>query len=275
MAGSDCRNFVFVDETRTLVISRHGANILLNRAMVPEQEVSIRCMLTNVETNARIVGQVGEEPAGVHYGVEFLDPNVNVWGIEFPSLEESENAIGRVLMECSRCHYRQIIYLTEMEAEVFEANRSLTRICKRCGIQCLWDESLAAGPTEEEAPAAPPPRTENERQHVRVGLRITACIQHPQLGQEVISTEDVSRGGLRFKSRKTYAVGSIIDVALPYSDEGMNIFAPARIVHAKELPEEGVSQYGVQYIPAHKGWPVDLNIPIVEPKKARDVKNQD
>lgn len=266
MSGSDCRNFVFVDDTRTLVISRHGASIVLNRALVPEQEVTVRCMLTNVEANARIVGQVGEEPAGIHYGIEFLDPEVNVWGIEFPSLAESEDAVGRVLMECSRCHYRQIIYLTEMEAEVFETNRSLTRVCKRCGVQSLWGESLAAGPTEEPVPAAPPPRTENERRHVRVGLRMTACILHPQFGQEIVSTEDVSRGGLRFKSPKTYSVGAVIDVALPYSQGGMNIFAPAQIVHARAVPDEGTTAYGVQYIPAHKGWPIDLNIPNVVPK---------
>lgn len=265
-SGTDCRNTSFVDNTQTLIISRYGAKILLNRALVPEQQVIIRCLLTGLETSARVVGQLGEEPGGIHYGIEFLDPNTNIWCIEFPSLSDSEQAAARVLLECARCHFREIAYLTEMEAEVLQINRSLTRSCKRCGAESPWSESLALEPTEQELkPETPPQRTQNERKHVRMNLKMTACIRHPQFGNEVVRSEDVSRGGFRFNSRKLYSVGGVVEVALPYSEAGMNIFSPARIVRARELQGEGIIQYGLMYIPVHKGWPEDLNIPTYKP----------
>lgn len=256
----------FVEPTRTLVLSRHGAKILLKRLLVPHQEVSIRCFETRKETDARIVGQIGKSSEGNFYGVEFLDPNVNVWDIEFPPLSESEKAVARVLLECVRCHTRELTYLNEFEAEVFEANRCLSRSCKRCTDTSVWKQSGAQPSAEQIAlpvpasaspapPAATPVRSQNERKEVRVGIEMTACLRHPQLGEEVIATENVSRSGFAFKSPKYYGANAVVEVAIPYSRGAGNIFTPARIEHIEELPAEGLTRYGVSYIRVHKGWP--------------------
>jgi hypothetical protein len=272
VSGTDCNNFSFADHTETLVISAHGALVLLKRALVPEQEVNVRFPATRKEASARVVGQIGETPEGVCYGVEFLDANANLWDIDFPPLAKSEEAVARVLLECERCRLREVVYLNEFEVEVFQVNRRLSRTCKRCGESRYWWEPLALGTAEKarladqleaeaKAPPKPPPRTQNERRYRRVKLEIVACIRHPQLGDEIGKPENLSRGGLCFKSHKDYSVGGVIQVAVPYSETGANIFAPAKIVRRFDSDEEGAYAYGIEYIAAHKGWPSDLNVP--------------
>jgi hypothetical protein len=58
----------------------------------------------------------------------------------------------------------------------------------------------------------------------------------------------MSRGGLRFKSRKRYFERSAIEVAVPYTPGTQSIFVHARIVFVQELPEEKLFRCGVQYL---------------------------
>jgi hypothetical protein len=263
-----------VDETKTKSINRHGAKVILNRALGPQHEVKICYLASGAETSARVVGRFGEEERGFHYGVEFSDVNASIWGVEFP-LAESENAAARVLLECGHCHYREIVYLSEMEVQVFEANHGLTRTCKSCKTSSVWNESHLLEPSEPAQPAAQSseseapaerPRTQNDRKHARVKVKMTLCIRHPQFGEEVLIPENISRGGLCFISRKVYGVGTTIETALPYSRDGSSIFSPARIVQVKEVPNTGTYKYGVQYIANRQNPPEDLTIPMVTPK---------
>jgi hypothetical protein len=243
---------MFVEETCTLVLGRHGAKILLTRTLLPDQEISIRCLETGKESLARVVGRIGGDEEGSYYGIELLEPEAGIWGIEFPAADEAELAVGRVLLECVSCHAQELAYLDEFALEVLLANQRLSRPCKRCAETSLWKEVPAQGGPE--APlGAPKPRTRNDRRHVRVGLKVKACIRHPQVGEEVVPTINVSRGGFRFASRARYPIGSLLDAALPFTRDAANIYAPGRIVYAGEAPgEQEVYVYGVSYLPRHK-----------------------
>jgi hypothetical protein len=92
-----------------------------------------------------------------------------------------------------------------------------------------------------------PVRTSNERRDPRIALKVAVCIRHPEFGEEHATTENVSRGGFRFKSRRRYALGTIIEAALPYTSGAANIFAPAQIVYADEVPLEELYAHGVAY----------------------------
>jgi hypothetical protein len=263
VTGIDCMGDMFLEESKTAVVGRHGAKILLTRKLVPDQEINIRCHATDRESDVRVVGQIGTSPQGTfYYGVALLDPGIDLWGIEFPPAEEAEGAVGRVLLECQRCHARELVYLYEFEAEVLEANQCLSRHCRKCGDTSVWRETTPQ-PAEElppeakavPAPVPPPPkRTKNDRKHVRLDLKVNVCIRDPMYGEEVAVTENVSRGGFRFRSKKHYAEGWLIEVALPYSPGGPNIFAAARIMYAAELGTGGESAYGVAYVPAGQTW---------------------
>jgi hypothetical protein len=264
VSGTDALGRVFMEETETLVVSRHGAKIALRRKMVPELELSVRCAETGKEADVRVVGQIGQGPEGTYYGVEILDPEMDLWGIEFPPLAESEKAVARVLLECVHCRTRELTYLNEFEAEVFEANKILSRACKSCRDMTLWklSEGVPSGPqrplpVEVAAPPASPlpVRAQNERKNIRVGLQMKACIRAAPTGEDIVVTENVSRAGFSFKSSKRYAEGSIVEACVPYTAGAGNIFSPARIEHAEEAPGQGTITYGAAYIPVHKGWP--------------------
>jgi hypothetical protein len=91
------------------------------------------------------------------------------------------------------------------------------------------------------------PRVER-RQHPRARVNYSALVRHPERGDDVVQCEDMSRGGLRFKSKKKYYERSLIELAVPYVPGQTPIFVPAQIVSVVELPEEKLFRYGVAYL---------------------------
>jgi PilZ domain len=266
ISGTDDTGRDFVDAGQTLVLSRHGAKIQIRRMLSPAQEVNVRCMKTGREAMGRVIGQIGELPEGFLYGVSFLDAQANPWDIEFVAEEDTGRPVGRVVMECLQCKTVEVVHLDEFEVEVLEANEVLSRSCKHCGDMRRWQRSSAEPPVDrrafgsekspESGAAAPGAgRSRNDRKHVRLNMKVRVCVRTSQRGDDVVLTENFSRGGLRFKSQKFYPVGTIVDVALPYDANTANIFTPTKILYASEISSEGLRSYGAQYLhpPTDKG----------------------
>jgi hypothetical protein len=97
-------------------------------------------------------------------------------------------------------------------------------------------------------PRAPDTPRANRRKHARVKVSYSACIRHPERGDDIVTCEDMSRGGLRFTSRKSYYERALIEVAVPYTPGQPAIFVPAQIVFVQELPEQQLFRYGVAYL---------------------------
>jgi PilZ domain-containing protein len=97
-------------------------------------------------------------------------------------------------------------------------------------------------PPELEAPRA------NRRKHARVKVSYSASVRHAERGDDIVTCEDMFRGGLRFKSRKRYYDGTLIEVTVPYTRGPPAIFVPAQIVFFQELPEQQLFRYGVAYL---------------------------
>jgi hypothetical protein len=77
-------------------------------------------------------------------------------------------------------------------------------------------------------------------------------VRRPGLPDDVVACEDMSRGGLRFKSTKKYFEKMLIDVAVPYSQGDQAIFVSAQIVYVQELPEQSLYRCGVMYLRSGK-----------------------
>ena len=253
ISGVDANGERFVELTQTLVVSRHGAKIISRHLLVPQQPLNLRCYKSGIETLARVVGQIGRADEAYYYGLEISDAQVNVWAIEFPSVAETEDAAGRVLLECIRCHAQEVVHLDVFALEVLLANQTLLRPCKQCPGQgnSLWKQAAVEEGRQMAVSkiGVMPGRTSNERRDPRIALRVAVCIRHPEFGTELTTTENVSRGGFRFKSRRRYALGTIIEAALPYTPGAANIFAPAQVVYADEAPVEELYAHGVAYKP--------------------------
>ena len=78
-------------------------------------------------------------------------------------------------------------------------------------------------------------------------MRVTACVRTARFGRDLVKTRNVSRTGLCFTSTCHYVPGEEMEVAVPYSPGGGNIFMTARIVRARFLLDEGTGIYGIAY----------------------------
>ena len=271
LVGSDMEGKMFSEETKTVVLSRRGAGIVSQYALYAEQELILRRLDTHEEAEVRVVGQLGVHDKIHTYGVAFLKPEVGLWEIEFPGMTASEKEASRVVLQCCGCKASELIEQSDLESDVYRVNEGLVRSCKICGTSTFWrrpiDEvgesaslettSLVIGeiaepvesPCAASAEPAPQPmaRPENKRKHVRTKANFKACIRTYGSSDEIVACEDISRGGLRFKSKKEYTANTEIEVAAPYSPGAHAIFVRAQIMYVVELKQERRFRCGVRY----------------------------
>jgi len=268
LIGSDLDGTVFSEQTNTVILSQDGAGVVSRYKLAPEQEMIIRRPDTNKEAEVRVVGVIGSRSESYIYGLAFLCSSIDFWGIEFPPLTESEKVASHLLLECSRCTARETVEASDLESDVYAVNEAVVRFCKHCGTATAWKRALddaaqesvsrqseqepepSLPPTHRPLPAVPTPaaRPENRRKHLRTKVNFNACVRHPDSGEEIVVCEDMSRGGLRFKSRTCYLERSMIEVAVPYSPGPSNIFVPAQIVFVHELAEQKLFRCGAAYV---------------------------
>jgi hypothetical protein len=261
-SGTDINGQEFADPARTMQINRTGAVILLDRDLRPDQHIDIKRKAASEahrHSKVRVVGQFGRQKEGYVYGIEILQPESDVWGIEFPPIAESEEAVARMLLECTYCRGREVVYLNELELRGFETTRGIARHCKTCGVPSIWSQaphedekklaSRAARGRRGQAAAGEIPASgeQRERQRLRMKTRLTACIRQANEDDELAVCEDISPVGMCFRSKRRYHAETAISVAVPYSPEAANIFLPARVIYCEQMPKAGLFRHGVEY----------------------------
>ena len=355
LIGSDLTGKVFSEETKTVLLSLHGAGLLSRHKLSPEQEMVLRWPERNKEAEIRVVGQIGQDSGVYTYGVAFFDSVVNFWEMEFPPPTPEEQELGVLTLICNVCQTFERVDDRSIEADVVATNDGVLRYCRRCGNSTIWKPGKAGMPPAvpvnastppaaplqlpTSAPLAPPQRVSsppasfaefgpanpasfpgasaysaaspsdlvvggiptpsartsvtasfhppqpykpapgssqspttsvltlpaaaekpapsshkfggaavNRRKYPRIKVNYMALVRHTEHGEEFVQCEDMSRGGLRFKSTRRYREETQIEVAAPYSSGQAAIFLAARIVFAQELPEQNLFRYGVQYL---------------------------
>jgi hypothetical protein len=317
LIGSDMEGRVFSEQTKTVVLSRHGAGIVSTYKLSAEQELVIRSEESNKEIEARVVGQIGSDGDTYIYGIGFLDRGIDFWGIEFPDLSETEKRASQTLLECSSCHSREMADHSDLASDVMAINDGMVRYCQKCGSSTIWRQAapgslptgeggtsanepkqqpglgttpvdfaaagplgasiqergrlFAASPSKQaegaahadtlepvaarasadqvEAPAnRVASKVDNRRKHARTRVNFKACVRRPGMPDDIVACEDMSRGGLRFKSSRQYFEKMLIDIAVPYSPGDQAIFVPAQVAYVQELAEQKMYRCGVSYL---------------------------
>jgi hypothetical protein len=119
-----------------------------------------------------------------------------------------------------------------------------------------FERSSASWTPEEEpvAPTPPPPpivvpptQQDNRRKHPRTKVNYKACVRRSGFPEDVVTCEDMSKGGICFKSRKQYFPRTEIEVAVPYSPGANAIFVPAEIAWVVEVTKDKLYRCGVAY----------------------------
>jgi DNA-directed RNA polymerase subunit M/transcription elongation factor TFIIS len=258
--GADLKGRQFVEQTRTLTITRDGATIPLANKLAPESELIIRNPMTNEEADACVLDLIQDADSLYVYGIAFTNPSVNLWQVESPEVQSQETTT----LKCSRCHAVEAVLLGEIQREIVESKQELRRHCECSHSWTIWkrtDEAVTErratergmrdrrqqiSPIEEPTARAPQER----RRERRTSMKAAACIQCYD-GDVVVECEDVSRGGFRFQSGKAYEVGMRIKAAIPYAKSSVNIFVTAQIVYQQEL-SGGFYRHGVAYVKSVK-----------------------
>jgi hypothetical protein len=261
-SGLDMHGQEFQVPAKTMLINRGGAVIVLERELAPEQQILIQRKTpaeAHRQSPVRIVRQIGRERDGYLYGIEILEMGKDLWGVEFPEIPESTDAVAKMLLECSYCNAREVVHLNELELRAFEINRGIARHCKSCRVPSIWTQasneveqkvrsSGNRGRRAKEVPGSVPDEGEQrERRRIRLHTRLTACIRQTGTDDELAVCEDISPIGMCFRSKRRYDADTPIDVAVPYSPEAANIFLPARIVYSEEIPKAGLFRHGTEY----------------------------
>src|SRR3984893_2970250 len=153
-------------------------------------------------------------------------------------------------MECSFCERREVVYLSPLELKSFEMRKCVARVCSQCATPSIWIEAQ---------PEMPPVEIEGlvahvdehvipRRKRTRVKARVLACIRRRGFEEEVAVCEDLSKGGLSFRSRNQYLEGSRVEVAVPFTPGSSAIFVPIRIVFSQAIPAAGLYRHGAAYV---------------------------
>jgi hypothetical protein len=242
---------------QTLLVSRNGGVIRMDERLSTGQEISLRRPLGGdmVKTvRARVVAEIDREPEGFLYALHILEPRADFWDIEFPSPRKAEEALARLLMECSFCQRREVVYLNELELKTFESRKCVARICKICDAPSVWIEALSEFAATDPLTVRPP-KPEDERilprrNRSRIKARVLACIRRRGFQEEVAVCEDLSKGGIAFRSRNQYPEGTRVEIAVPFTPGSGAIFVPIRIVFSQPIPSAGLFRHGAAYLKA-------------------------
>jgi hypothetical protein len=238
---------------QSLLVSRSGGVLLMAEKFSAGQEISLKRILEGDDcktARARILAEIDRDSEGFMYAIHLLDSRPDFWDIQFPAPREGEEALARLLMECSFCQRREVAYLNELELKSFESRKCVARICKACDAPSIWieaqsemaaAESLAnRGPDDE--------RLLPRRNRTRVKARVLACIRRRGFQEEVAVCEDLSKGGIAFRSRNQYPEGSRAEIAVPFTPGAGAIFVPIKIVFSQPIPSAGLFRHGASYL---------------------------
>ena len=260
--GLDNQGQSFKETAQTTLISRHGATLVLNRPLDLGFQIEVRRKAAHESHRhgqVRVIKQLGQQGNGYLYAVSVVDPATDLWGIDFPPFADASDALARMLLECSNCHSREVAHLSELELKGFEMNRGIARHCKTCDVPMFWiqarHEDLAkatpqrnGNETQQAAVVNSEPAGAERRRSPRSKAHLTVCIRCTDSDDELAVSEEISLGGMSFRSRRRFLPETRIDVAVPYVPGGANIFVPARIVHSQEIPTAGLFRHGIEYL---------------------------
>ncbi len=247
----------FSEDTHTIEVNRGGARIALKHRVAPDDTLRIINLENLREADFRVAGatRLASEEGG-EWGVECLDVERNIWGIEFPAPLAWENQRAGALLECQGCRRQHLLILTLMEVDILDLTGTLPRLCDRCGQLSTWayaDVTRRPQDLPASEPAAPPRVDSSGRQierrtHKRLGLKLPILVRNAQGEREIGKTENISKGGLAVCMNMKLVVGVIVTVVCPYTEGGQSIEQRAEVRRRVPIIEGKKWLYGLRYV---------------------------
>lgn len=137
--GTDYRGIDFTEEACTLVVNLHGAKVRLTHQLLPEAEIRVVSHPTGQDAVFRVVSKLpDEELEFTYWGIENLEPQTNMWGVEIPELHSDDQPKVRVTLQCPGCSAQAVLHVTEALLVSLQEKGGADRTCGECSRSGLW-----------------------------------------------------------------------------------------------------------------------------------------
>lgn len=132
----------------------------------------------------------------------------------------------------------------DFEYDICAVHGGLARFCEECGYLTVWRQSQEVMPARlrrkvrevKEAKEVKKARDVQEVKEelvsladamegterwarVRAKVNFFACVVSQEFGEDVVTCLDMSKGGVSFRTKKEYAKGVGVTIAVPYAPE--------------------------------------------------------
>ena len=243
--ANDASGISFAEETVTVSFNQQGARISLTHSLLPDDVVLIKNEENDIEEEFRVVGgyqqTIGDRR---EWGVEALNPQSKIWGVEF--LPPAEGVQPKILIECAACKKAAQTAVSSIEYDILLSTGLISRHCDRCGETTRWKPSEQTLTTEmvfAGTKVASP--SEERRKARRLKLVMRLRVRNNWGASDVAQTRDVSKAGLCFISPQRFGIGDDVYITLPFADNQAPVETKCRIIWSAESAAGRF--YGVQY----------------------------
>jgi PilZ domain len=243
--GNDMNGVSFSEDTVTISVNQQGARISLTHPLLPDDTILILNKQTNVEEEFRVVGAfqqvIGDRR---EWGVEAINPENNIWGIEFT--QPAESLAPKAIIECAACRKVLESPMSSIEYDVLLATGLISRHCDRCNETTRWrpSDQVVLPEMLKAIQVSAPNKERRKARRIRLVMRVR--VRNSWGVTDVAQTRDVSKSGLCFFSIKVFSVGDEVSIILPFAFNQVPVETNAKIVWS-EISESG-RYYGVEYI---------------------------
>jgi len=137
--GIDFRGIDFSEEAFTIIVNLHGAKIRLAHQLLPDSEIRLLSHPTGRDSVFRVVSKLqSSELKYTYWGIENLNPEKNIWGVEIPELLPEDQLKVRVTIECPSCSARDFLHADERLLAALHEKGGTERTCQVCNRPGLW-----------------------------------------------------------------------------------------------------------------------------------------
>jgi hypothetical protein len=138
LIGSDTNGVSFSEETRTVVLSLHGACIVTVHSLCPEQELILRSLENHREVEIRVIGEIVSKDKLRTYGVSFVRDSPEFWNICFSETSPYAYQPAVLRLECGGCKTSLTLENSDFEFDICVVHGGLVRYCTQCGLSTVW-----------------------------------------------------------------------------------------------------------------------------------------
>jgi len=240
--GLSAGNKFFEEKTGTLVVGESLLIARLQNRVELEAELHVTNLANRVSGTFRVAWtNAARRDGGQDVGLELLEAEGNLWGMDFPAEADPEGATAQAWLQCQRCHEGRLTSVPEAEDEFIRDGFLIARPCDHCRATTTWGftpaESAAEARRGAGGRAADEKSGRDQRRKGRAPIQMKIQVTREKYGtvlEDICETVNVSRNGVYFLSARNYDVGELLQVVVPYKEGDVAIPVPARVVRQDE-----------------------------------------